>query len=530
MYCELGTQLKTMVQKIQSIANPAQKTKSALRLMMFMTTIVSRMPHLFEAGSQSLMIKLVEPFRFFSPEGFGELVSALAKSKRLYQPQTANLLGKDVGIESLIFAQQVTIREWEFFTSIRVEEFYNLSWSKPALQHLAPNLCATIKWSNLFCTWVSSYVLAEKNTQKRATHLGQLIGLADNLLGMNNFNGAMEVYSGITKIAVYRLKQTWEKLPTKSTETFSKLEKVFSPEKNFAAYRAMLQNATPPCMPFLGIHLSDLTFTDEGIKGTVPSKLPKPDGTVESLINFDKWKKVGKILLDITQGRSISYTHKADHLLLTLKEDPLAFLLALTSTKKSESSLEELGTDESQMAQSLKIEPKAASKSSSRAPTPQLSAMRSTASPSSPSSASSPVVTPISSSSSTSFSTPPTPITSAANSSSPSLSSNRARFSCHALPPLVSALSIPTSSTLPSVGSPSFSLSPPTSLSKPPTSADNTRARCPPPFENRNLGNPTANTVASLSGNAAPFSHVDAPRPASEHSTTSQVDEDSFYY
>jgi len=358
MYCELGTQLKTMVQKIQSIANPAQKTKSALRLMMFMTTIVSRMPHLFEAGSQSLMIKLVEPFRFFSPEGFGELVSALAKSKRLYQPQTANLLGKDVGIESLIFAQQVTVGEWEFFTSIRVEEFYNLSWSKPALQHLAPNLCATIKWSNLFCTWVSSYVLAEKNTQKRATHLGQLIGLADNLLGMNNFNGAMEVYSGITKIAVYRLKQTWEKLPTKSTETFSKLEKVFSPEKNFAAYRAMLQNATPPCMPFLGIHLSDLTFTDEGIKGTVPSKLPKPDGTVESLINFDKWKKVGKILLDITQGRSINYTHKADHLLLTLKEDPLAFLLALTSTKKSESSLEELGTDESQMAQSLKIEPK----------------------------------------------------------------------------------------------------------------------------------------------------------------------------
>jgi len=50
-------------------------------------------------------------------------------------------------------------------------------------------------------------------------------------------------------------------------------------QKNFGNYRDALKMASPPCIPFLGLYLTDLTFIEDGNKNHL--------GNGE-FINFDK--------------------------------------------------------------------------------------------------------------------------------------------------------------------------------------------------------------------------------------------------
>ncbi len=56
------------------------------------------------------------------------------------------------------------------------------------------------------------------------------------------------------------------------------MENVLSVNKSYKNYREMLSQRQPPCVPYFGVLLTDLTFVDEGN----PDKLPN------GLINFDK--------------------------------------------------------------------------------------------------------------------------------------------------------------------------------------------------------------------------------------------------
>ena len=41
------------------------------------------------------------------------------------------------------------------------------------------------------------------------------------------------------------------------------IKTLVSPEKNHKVYRELLKSTTPPCIPYLGIYLADLTFIEE---------------------------------------------------------------------------------------------------------------------------------------------------------------------------------------------------------------------------------------------------------------------------
>ena len=60
--------------------------------------------------------------------------------------------------------------------------------------------------------------------------------------------------------------------------------------RNYSDYRAALRKSALPCLPFLGLFLTDLTFTDDG----------NPDfRNNNKLINFDKHVKTAKIITDL---------------------------------------------------------------------------------------------------------------------------------------------------------------------------------------------------------------------------------------
>lgn len=65
--------------------------------------------------------------------------------------------------------------------------------------------------------------------------------------------------------------------------TISKLQAVVSSDGRFRAMREALHRCDPPCIPYLGIYLTDLSFIEEGTS----------DFTPDGLLNFSKMRMVG---------------------------------------------------------------------------------------------------------------------------------------------------------------------------------------------------------------------------------------------
>jgi hypothetical protein len=69
--------------------------------------------------------------------------------------------------------------------------------------------------------------------------------------------------------------------------------------RNFQEYRDIIHSLNPPCIPFLGIYLQDLTFIEDG----------NPDYLRGSnnLINFGKRQKTAQVILELKQFQSFAY-------------------------------------------------------------------------------------------------------------------------------------------------------------------------------------------------------------------------------
>lgn len=79
-------------------------------------------------------------------------------------------------------------------------------------------------------------------------------------------------------MAVARLTQTWERLPSKLKRTFSQFESLIDPSRNHRRYRLFISKMDPPIIPFMPLFLKDMTFAHEGNKTYVEN----------GLINFEK--------------------------------------------------------------------------------------------------------------------------------------------------------------------------------------------------------------------------------------------------
>lgn len=85
----------------------------------------------------------------------------------------------------------------------------------------------------------------------------------------------------------------------KSNQALSEIRKLMGANRNFQTYRDIVHSVNPPCIPFLGIYLQDLTFIEDG----------NPDYLRGSsnLINFAKRQKTAQVILELKQFQSFAY-------------------------------------------------------------------------------------------------------------------------------------------------------------------------------------------------------------------------------
>ncbi|KAH3761067.1 ras GEF [Pelomyxa schiedti] len=197
----------------------------------------------------------------------------------------------DVHPEEL--ARQIMLMEWETFSHIHPKEFIKQAWNKPALKEKeAPNITRMIEETNKRTTWVLTEILSGETAPLRALIIHRFILATEASHQMRNYNAAMEISLALQDSAIHRLKASWKLVPASSMELFEKHCDLFATANNFTPYREMLKCSVPPCVPYLGVGLKDITFASDGNPSLIPST---------ELINFVKYRNCSKIIATLGQ-------------------------------------------------------------------------------------------------------------------------------------------------------------------------------------------------------------------------------------
>eukprot|EP01137_Pigoraptor_chileana_P016904 Opistho-2@74154 len=230
-------------------------------------------------------------------------------------------------------ADQLTLIDQEHFSAIEPRECLSKNFSKDSEK--APNILRMIKQFNVVSMWVVESILKDSTPEERALRIEEFILVAKHLRKHNNFNGLLQIMSGFENTAILRLKRSWEKVDKDLLATFESLKDLAKYANNFKNLRETLHKIDPPCVPYLGIYLTDLTFIADGNPDTVIT----PTG--DELIHFQKYRLISRVIEEIQQYQHKPYALK--------KETPLYDQLAAWQPSM---------TTEAAYTRSLELEPR----------------------------------------------------------------------------------------------------------------------------------------------------------------------------
>ncbi|KAI0480996.1 ras guanine nucleotide exchange factor domain-containing protein [Xylariaceae sp. FL0804] len=209
---------------------------------------------------------------------------------------------KFLDIDVTEFARQLTILESRLYAKIKPTECLNKTWQKKLGEgepEPSPNVKALILHSNQMTNWVAEMILAQMDVKKRVVVIKHFVAVADKCRALNNFSTLTSIISALGTAPIARLKRTWENVPNRTSQVLEVMRKLMQSHKNFGEYRESLHAANPPCIPFFGVYLTDLTFIEDGI----PSIIKKTN-----LINFAKRAKTAEVIRDIQQYQNAPYS------------------------------------------------------------------------------------------------------------------------------------------------------------------------------------------------------------------------------
>ncbi|WEW55523.1 Ras guanine nucleotide exchange factor bud5 [Emydomyces testavorans] len=192
-------------------------------------------------------------------------------------------------------ARQMTLKESRIFCSILPEELLGTEWMKKT-GSLAVNVRAMSTLSTDLANLVADCILQLEEPKKRALVIKQWVKIASKCLELNNYDSLMAIICSLNSSTISRLKRTWELVSQKTKHTLETLREIVDVSRNYAVLRSRIQNHVPPCLPFVGTYLTDLTFVDHGNQDT--RTLTADGGSIE-VINFDKHMKTAKIISEL---------------------------------------------------------------------------------------------------------------------------------------------------------------------------------------------------------------------------------------
>ncbi|OQR70960.1 guanine nucleotide-releasing factor 2-like, partial [Tropilaelaps mercedesae] len=183
-----------------------------------------------------------------------------------------------LSFKSEALAQQMTLLDNELFQKIDIPEV--LVWAKQQNEERSPNLTRFTEHFNNMSYWARSCVLQQTDQRERERCVIKFLKMMKALRRLNNFNSYLALLSALDSAPLRRL--DWQRAIVEGLREFSIL---IDSSSSFRAYRQAVAETQPPCIPYIGLILQDLTFVHVGNTDYIES-----NGT--QIINFFKcWQQ-----------------------------------------------------------------------------------------------------------------------------------------------------------------------------------------------------------------------------------------------
>ncbi|XP_041530251.1 rap guanine nucleotide exchange factor 1 isoform X7 [Microtus oregoni] len=200
-------------------------------------------------------------------------------------------------------AEQLTLLDAELFYKIEIPEV--LLWAKEQNEEKSPNLTQFTEHFNNMSYWVRSIIMLQEKAQDRERLLLKFIKIMKHLRKLNNFNSYLAILSALDSAPIRRLE--WQR---QTSEGLAEYCTLIDSSSSFRAYRAALSEVEPPCIPYLGLILQDLTFVHLG----------NPD-YIDGKVNFSKRWQQFNILDSMRCFQQVHYEIRRNDDIITFFND-----------------------------------------------------------------------------------------------------------------------------------------------------------------------------------------------------------------